>query len=99
MLRLVNPPKWTEIDRFTFPEWFARDFLLSEIVCLGFSLFLAVVASGVLGFCLQRFALGCEIHTRVAIVATQGTMQQCQAEACSITPASSREIKGIQPNN
>ena len=37
--------------------------------------------------------------TRVASVATQGAMQQCQAEACSTTPASSQEIVAIQPNN
>ena len=53
----------------------------------------------VFGFCLQRFALECEIPTRVASVVTQRTMQQCQAEACSITHASSQKIVAIQPHN
>ena len=42
---------------------------------------------------MQRIALECQIPTRVASVATQGAMPKWQAEACSITPASSQEIK------
>ena len=53
-------------------------------------------------FCLQRFALECEIPTRVASVATQGTMQQCQAEArsitCLITRNSSNSAKQLKNN-
>ena len=44
-------------------------------------------------FYMLRIALECEIPTRVAHVATQGTMPKWQAEACSISPATSREIK------
>ena len=50
------------------------------------------------GFCLQRFALECEIPTRSQVWQPR-TMQLYQAEACSIIPASSQEIKAIQPNN
>ena len=62
VLGFLDPPKWTEI-----PERFDRGCSWSEIVRLWFSLLLAVVTCG---FCLPRFALKCEIPTKVASVAT-----------------------------
>ena len=46
LLRLLNPPKWTEIHRFTFQSGLTVVFLCSEIACLWFSLPLAVVTGG-----------------------------------------------------